>query len=365
MGAVFVRLLRAAVLPVVIGAVWIGLRMLGIGGGPTVLLSDGPMNPAHSLVTTDFHDPYQAERAGFDGAQFYAITRSPADLHEAAEHLDVPAYRLRRILYPALAGAVAPHGGTALIWSLALVSLLGVAIGGWALDRLPGAPPWLGIMMVVNPGVIAGLWLSLGDVLATGLVLAAFAALFSRDRRRVVYAVTLLSLACLTREISVLAALALVLLPGLSRRDRVLVGVAPMIPVGLWSLYVAWVLDAPLFAQPYGGTFTAPFLGWIRNDSTPGELLLAAVMALVLAASLTRWRSTPAPVTAYIAASLGVLVCSTPVIMDTWMGSTRVVTAALPLAVWALIGRPSKRRRELSPKPRERTVIAPRPPGVG
>ncbi len=337
------------VLAVLIGVSWIGLRLVSIGDGETVLLSDGPHNPAHPLIEREFNAPYQAARAGFDGAQFYAIARSPIDVREAATYLDQPSYRLRRILYPAIAGMFAPRGGTPLIWSLALVSLVGVALGAWALGRLPGAPPWLPLTMVINPGVIAGLWLSLSDVLATGLVLAAFAAAFSRHRRRIVVVIVLLALASLTREISILAAFALVLLPGLSRRDRVLIGVVPGIPVGLWSLYVARVLDAPLFAQPYGGTFTAPFLGWLHNDSTPEELVLAAAMGLVLAASLTKWRSTPLPVTAYVALSLGILVCSTPIIMDTWMGSTRVITAALPLAIWTLVGRPSKRRHELAP----------------
>jgi len=350
------NVLRVLVVPVLIGVLWIGLRLASIDGGPTVLLSDGLHNPAHGLIVDEFDDPYEAPRAGFDGAQFYAIARSPLDVDKAAEHVDPPTYRLRRILYPAIAGLLAPGGGTMLIWALAFVSLAGVAIGAQALDRLPGAPPWLPLTMVINPGVIAGLWLSLSDVLATGLVLAAFAALFSRHRRRVGAAVVLLALACLTREISVLAAFALALLPGLSRRDRLLVGVVPCLPVGLWSLYLARALDAPLFAQPYGGTFTAPFLGWFHNDSTPEELLLAAAMGLVLAASLTKWRSTPFPVTAYVAVSLGVLVCSTPIIMDTWMGSTRVITAALPLAVWALVGRPSLRRRELSPQARGRSM---------
>lgn len=342
---------RRIALPVLIGIAWIALRLLAVGAGPTVLLSDGPHNSAHRLITAEFHHPYEARLAGFDGAQFYAIARSPFDVHQAAPHLDPPVYRLRRILFPALAGVIAPNGGNTLIWSMAFISLVGVAIGAWSLDRLPGAPPWLALTMVINPGVIAGLWFSLSDVLAAGLVLAGFAVLFSTHRHRVVFAIGVLALACLTRELSILAAFSLALLPGLSRRERLLIGIVPGIPVGLWSLYVARTLGGSLFAQPYGGTFTVPFAGWLHSDSTSAEILVASVLACILAASLTRWRSTPLPVTAYNAAHLAILICSAPIIMGTWMGTTRVLTAALPLAIWALVGRTSKRRRALSPRP--------------
>lgn len=340
---------------VLIGTGWIGVRLTRVDGGPTVLLSDGLQSPAHPLIVEEFDDPYYEENAGFDGAQFYAIARSPADVKTAAKYVDPPTYRLRRILYPAVAGLLAPSGGIPLIWAMALVSLIGVAIGGWALTRLPGAPPWLAVFMVLNPGVIAGLWVSLGDVLATGLVLAAFAAMFSR---RVALAIVVLALACLTREISVLAAFALMATPGLSRRDRLLVGIVPCIPVGLWSLYVARTLGEPIFTQPDGGTFTFPFAGWVDNGSTHEELALAAALAVVLALALTRWRRTPLPVTLYIAASLAVLICSTPIIMFTWAGSTRVITAALPLAIWVVLGHPTRVRRKLSP-PVRHTVDLP------
>ncbi len=331
---------------VLIGVGWIGVRLAGVDHGPTSLLSDGPIGPAHPLIVAEFHDPYESGGPGFDGAQFYAIARSPFDVKEAARYAGPPTYRLRRILYPAVAWAIAPGGGARLIWAMAFVSLIGVAVGAWALLRLPGSPGWLSLAMVINPGIVAGLWLSLGDVLATGLVLAAFATMFSR---RVGATIVLLVLAALTREISLVAAFALMTTPGLTRRDRVLVGVLPCIPVGLWSLYVAHTLDGSFFEQPGGGTFTVPFSGWMGTGAPSFEIILIGLLAFVLALSLTTWRTTPWSVTLFVAVSLAMLVCSSPVIMRTWVGSTRVVAAAFPLAIWAIVGRATTRRRELSP----------------
>ena len=90
-----------------------------------------------------------------------------------------------------------------LVWTLALMSLLGIAIGGWWLDALPGSPPWLPLLMVLNPGVLWSLFASLCDALAAGLVIAAFGAMLTK---RVRLAVVFLVLACLTRETSAVAA---------------------------------------------------------------------------------------------------------------------------------------------------------------
>ena len=199
------RVVRCIVVPVVIGALWLGLRINALGD-PSALLSNGAKNPANALVQREIPDAYTVPGVGFDGAQFYAIARGPFAWERTSRYLDVPSYRLRRILYPLGAGALAPGGGLPLVWSMALMSLVGIAIGGWWLDALPGAPTWLPLIMVLNPGVLWSLFASLSDALAAGLVLAAFGAMFTK---RVRLAVVFLVLACLTRETSAVAAVAL------------------------------------------------------------------------------------------------------------------------------------------------------------
>lgn len=339
------RVIRCIVVPVVIGALWLGLRVNALGD-PTALLSNGAKNPANALIQREIPDAYTVPGIGFDGAQFYAIARGPFAWERTSHYLDVPSYRLRRILYPLGAGALAPGGGVPLVWTLALMSLLGIAIGGWWLDALPGAPPWLPLLMVLNPGVLWSLFASLCDALAAGLVLAAFGAMLTR---RVRLAVVFLVLACLTRETSAVAALALAFTPGLSTRARAAVAVIPIVPVVLWSGAVSWSLGTSFFAQPVGGSFTLPFRGWVHNGSTPGEFVLVIAMTLLVVAALARWRTAPLPVTLYLAATLGMLVCSAPVIMSQWIGTSRVMTAAIPLAVWVLAGRRTRARRLLDP----------------
>ena len=87
----------------------------------------------------------------------------------------------------------------------------------------------------------------------------------------------------------------------------------------------------------------------MHNGSTPAEFALVVAMTLLVAAALARWRTAPLPVTLYLAVTLGMLVCSAPVIMSQWIGTSRVMTVAIPLAVWVLAGRRTKARRRLDP----------------
>jgi hypothetical protein len=328
-----------------IGALWLGLRVNALGD-PTALLSNGAKNPANAIVQKDMPGAFTVDGIGFDGAQFYAIARGPFAWERTSQYLDVPTYRLRRILYPLAAGALAPGGGVRLVWAMALLTVVGIGIGGWWLDAFPGAPPWLPVVMAFNPGVLCSLFASLSDGLAAGLVIAAFGAMFTRRTR---LAVCFLVLACLTRETSVLAGFALAFTPGLTGRARAALAVIPVLPVAIWSVAVSRTLGSSFFAQPVGGSFTLPFAGWVGNGSTTAEMALVIGMGLLVVAALTRWRSTPISITAFLALSLAMLVCSAPVIMSQWIGTSRVMTAAIPLAVWVLAGRPSKARRRLSP----------------
>ena len=307
----------------------------------TGLIGVGPASPAYPVVHHDLPDAVEFTGTGLDGALFYAIARSPFDVHRAARSLDYPTYRLRRILYPALGWAIAPSGGAPLIWALAGISIAGVVLGAWALSRFPGAPPWLPLAMVINPGVILALSLTLSDALATGLVLAAFAAMF---RRRTAVAVALLVLACLTRETSYVAALSLAFWPGLTRPRRAALAVVPAVPLGLWSLFVAHTLGEPLLQQNGGGTFSLPLVGWARSGAGAADVLVGLLAVGLIGAALTRWRRTPLPVTIYLAVTLVMVICSAPIIAQTWFGTGRVIAVAYPLAIWVLARRPSRTR---------------------
>ena len=143
---------------VALAAIW-PLAWVWEGGDVTALLGIGSSGPARALLEHEVGHGTEFLSKGHDGQQFYAVARHPLDPKTAAPFLDEPAYRYRRILFPALAWVVAPHGGRVMAYAFAGISLLGVGLGAWALLRRPGAPPWLPLALAANPGIIAALWL--------------------------------------------------------------------------------------------------------------------------------------------------------------------------------------------------------------
>jgi hypothetical protein len=68
---------------------------------------------------------------GYDGQFTYYVAMDPRP-EAVAPHLDVPAYRYQRILYPLLARALALGQPAWIPWSLILISLIAQAVGTWA-----------------------------------------------------------------------------------------------------------------------------------------------------------------------------------------------------------------------------------------
>jgi hypothetical protein len=276
---------------------------------------------------------------GHDGRFFYVIARHPYSFTQTARLLDRPAYRYRRILFPALAHVLAPHGGTALIWAFVALSLLGVAIGAFAMTRFPNAPVWLPLTVAADPGVIAAQFITLSDALATGLVLAAFALMF---RRRWGWVTLLLVLAALTRETTLLAAFSLALWPGLPTRARVVVAGVPTAVLAAWAVFAAHATRTSLLQTPDGGLFTFPLAGWVHGVSGL-DLVISGAVAVLLLTALVVPRRVPLSFPVYLAANLLMLVCSTNAIAFAWIDATRVVAPAVPLACWVL-SRPKRAR---------------------
>lgn len=312
------------------------------------LIGVGPASPAHPQVVADMPDAVEFTHTGLDGALFYAIARHPTDVASASRYLDYPTYRLRRILLPFTAGLLVPSGGAPLIATMAAISILGTMLGAWWSTKFPGATDWLPLMAVINPGVILALTLTLSDALATGLVLAAFGSMFSR---KTALAVVFLTLACLTRETSAIAALCLATWPGLKPRHRALVGLVPLVPIGAWSWYVAQTLGEPLFAQHPGGTVTLPLMGWARADFGGADLIVALLGVVLMGAALAKGRRVVLPVRLYLAVTLAMVVCASPIIAETWFGTGRVMSVGFPLAIWVLSRRGRAPKAHRAPEP--------------
>lgn len=302
-------------------------------GDATGLIGVGPQSPAYSQVVADMPDAVLFTHTGLDGALFYAIARHPTDVKAASRSLDYPTYRLRRILLPFTAGLLVPGGGTPLIYVMAALSIAGTMLGAWWLGKFPGAADWLPLMAVVNPGVILALTLTLSDALATGLVLGAFGAMFSR---KFALAVVFLTLACLTRETSALAALCLMTWPGLKPTRRLIIGIVPILPLGVWSLYLSVTLGEPLLAQHPGGTVTWPLVGWSQANFGGADVAIAALGVGLALAALMKGKRAPLPIRLYLIATCAMIICATPIIAETWFGTGRVLAVSMPLSIWIL-----------------------------
>jgi len=317
---------------------WLWSRAFGSITALAVIGKQG--GPATDSFVHDFPHGFRFAGLGHDGRYFYTIARHPFDFSLLRQRIPITSYRYRRILYPLLAGRLAPHGGTALLLAFVLVSLVGVGIGAWAMTRFPRAPRWLPIIVAADPGVAVALCFTLGDALATGLALAAFAVMF---RRRWAVATLLVVLACLTRETSLLAALCLATWPGIPRRARVTLAIVPCATYGAWAVLVAHLTRSSVFAAPDGGLFTFPLGGWAHGTHALLDLLIPLGLVAVLVAALASRHRSPLPVRLYIGATTVMLICSTRAITDQWIDSSRVVAVALPLAVWVLAQRPRAR----------------------
>ena len=70
---------------------------------------------------------------GYDGQYYYYIAHDPFILGQSYDHIDFPAYRYQRIIYP-LAAWLLSFGHPPLIpWMMVAVNLLGILLGTWFL----------------------------------------------------------------------------------------------------------------------------------------------------------------------------------------------------------------------------------------
>jgi hypothetical protein len=321
---------------VLVSLLW-PLMWAGGQGNVDALLGAGDEGPSRDFVERDIPDLAPLEGVGHDGQQFYAIARHPFDPAAAGEAVDPPAYRYRRILFPLLAGLVAPDGGRAIIAAFFVLSLVGVALGAAALKLMPGGPRWLPVAAALSPAVITSLTLSLSDAFGSGLALAAIAA---ASRRRWALAVLAATAAALTRETFLIVAVGLLFAPGMPRPWRVASLAVPAAAVGGWMLWLSGRLDTSLLE---GGSdqLALPLSGYFSGH-TDAQTFLMAAMAIALLA-LGAWRTSR--IAPHVAVVLGLqvvlLVCVSELVAFNWVNAVRTAAPLLPLAVWAVVVRRS------------------------
>jgi hypothetical protein len=257
-----------------VGLVYLLVILFLHGGNPlTWIVLPEPPSEANPSGTT-----------GYDGQFTYAIALNVAD---SPPLLDVPAYRLQRILLPVLAGLLS-FGQPALVpWAIALINLASLAAGVWCLQTLlrdEKISPWFSLVYGLFPGVLMAARLSLNEPLAYGLVLAA---VLSERRGRAWWSAMLLALASLAKETTLAFVLGYMLWMALHRRWRDLIRLGG----AAWGVFLAWQAILYLWLGQIGigsgGRFGTPFElvpygGLWRIYWDTGSLRILLVFAAVL-----------------------------------------------------------------------------------
>lgn len=206
----------AAVLPVVAAAALAyaaatALRLAAFDWDPSafVVAGDGVTDPAAAPPWLGLH----LGTDGYDGQAYHRLARDPLTLAvtEDGTTFTRPAYWQARIGYPLVVWALSLGGRGALVPELMLVvnlaALLVVAAGAALLARGLGRSPWWGLVPALWAGFVVGVMQDLTEPLAGALLVLALLAL---QRGHAVAAAAALTAAALTRETSLVLAIAVV-----------------------------------------------------------------------------------------------------------------------------------------------------------
>lgn len=198
---------RVAALALLAGLAVVGLRLAAHDGNSTAFARFGA-----DIVDVDAapDGAFLNEGAGYDGQFFYRIARAPTSRADQVDgiELDRPAFRTRRIVYPATAWVLSLGGQQPLVpWALIATNLAALTVLAGAvatIARDEGAPTWLGLVAAGWPGFLVALTGDLAELTAAAILACALLAL---RRKRWLGAAALLALAMLARESTAVIAL--------------------------------------------------------------------------------------------------------------------------------------------------------------
>lgn len=202
---------------------------------------------------------------GYDGQFYYYITHDPFILGQSFHHIDFPAYRYQRIIYPLTAWMLSLGQPQIIPYMMVLVNLLGILVGTYfflLLLRHFGRSPWYGLFYPAIWGFLLCLLRSLPEPLALSFVVMA---IFFFIKGRTIWQVVFLSLAGLTQETTLLVTMAFIFC-ALVKKDikGSLILAFPLLVYFGWQLYLYSRFHIFSFL---GGTqnFGFPFLGIIQK----------------------------------------------------------------------------------------------------
>ena len=258
-------------------------------GGVAGLLQVGESSKLRPVIEQQLGPIPLVPGGGHDGQVSYAIGLD-LDLNELADEVGEPGYRHRRILFPLVASLGGLLEGRALLYGMLATAAVGMGLATAAMADLSVS---LGLSRWVTAGVLAspGAWLTVRvltpDALALGLVLAALAA-FARRKNAV--ALVLVTAAVLTKDQSLVTALAVAVWLVWDRRIRAAVWFAafPTAALAAWSAAVSRLVGDGFTPR---GNLDLPFAGILDSISAwsiapASDVALGMFMILIVLASL-------------------------------------------------------------------------------
>jgi len=240
---------------------------------------------------------YSRDVEGYDGQFDYYIAVDPLN---APAHMDVPAYRYQRILYPLLARVLALGQASLVPYTLLGINLAALAVGTAILERLletEHASAWYALVYGLFAGVFVAVRASTNEPLAYALVLAALRA---AQRERNGWCAIFLAMAGLTKETTLLFAAGYILffmacrIDGHRRwRSAWLTALGAGIPFTLWQVALriwlgAWGIGSgganatPFEVVPFGGI-------WRLAGYDLRVFVVFGVLAILIALVPTVW----------------------------------------------------------------------------
>ncbi len=217
---------------------------------------------------------------GYDGQWVYHIAVNPIT---APPHLDVPAYRLQRILLPVLAHLLALGQPALIPWTLLLLNLAAFVGGIIVLEHLlktAGVSRWWALIYGLSAGILMPVRLSLNEPLAYALALAA---IWLERKGRLWLAAAMFALAGLAKELTLIFVLGYLLWMVLERRwrDALRLGLVAWAPYLVWQAVLYFWLGE--IGTGSGGDLRTPFeiipyMGFLRIYTETGNL--SAFLAL-------------------------------------------------------------------------------------
>ena len=232
---------------------------------------------------------------GHDGKYFFVQANDPwlVDPNNNAEVLDAPLYRSQRMLYPMLASGFGALGPSEIVWGMLLLNLVALGLGTFAVGVLAqeaGSSAWWGLAFLVNIGFTSELNIGGAGLVAGAAVFGALALLL---KGRIRWAVLLLSLSALSREVMLIAAAgtAWYLWRGAERRRATVVALVPVGVVAAWALYLRLRIAPGVGASVQA--FGLPFVGLVEAAGSwlPDPIDLVAGLAILALLGLFLMRS--------------------------------------------------------------------------